>query len=131
MSGPYAFTRNPLYLGSFVVGIGAVVAGARPWFGLLFLAFFGVMYKGAMVRESERLANRFGAAYRRYHEAVPPFFPRATRYQPGAASRTGSNPASFSVARYLRNREYEALLGAAAAFGLLALKAAGWIRFGD
>lgn len=125
VSGPYAFTRNPLYLGSFVIGIGVVIAGARPWFGLLFLAFFGVVYRGAMLRESDRLADRFGAAYRRYNKSVPLFFPRGARYQPGPASGTGSRPTPFSVARYLRNREYEALLGAAAGFGLLALKAAG------
>ncbi len=130
VSGPYAFTRNPLYLGSFVIGIGAVIAGAVPWFGLLFVAFFAIMYRGAMVRENERLTERFGLNYRRYRDAVPMFLPRATRYDPPPESRPGPETGSFSVARYLRNREYEALLGAAAAFGLLSLKAAGWLRFG-
>ena len=130
VSGPYAFTRNPLYLGSFVIGIGAVIAGALPWFGLLFLAFFAIMYRGAMVRENERLTERFGATYRRYRDAVPMFLPRATRFDPPPESRPGPGTESFSAARYLRNREYEALLGAAAAFGLLSLKAAGWLRFG-
>ena len=130
VSGPYAFTRNPLYLGSFVIGIGAVIAGALPWFGLLFLAFFAIMYRGAMVRENARLTERFGATYRRYRDGVPMFLPRATRYDPPPESRPGPETGSFSMARYLRNREYEALLGAAAAFGLLSLKAAGWLRFG-
>ena len=130
VSGPYAFTRNPLYLGSFVIGIGAVIAGALPWFSLLFVAFFAIMYRGAMVRENERLTERFGATHRRYREAVPMFLPRATRYDPLPESRPVPGTGSFSVARYLRNREYEALLGAAAAFGLLSLKAAGWLRFG-
>lgn len=130
VSGPYAFTRHPLYVGSFVIGLGAVIAGARPWFGLLFLAFFGVMYRGAMVREDDRLGKRFGAAHRRYREAVPMFLPRGTRYGAHPEPQPGSAARSFSMARYFRNREYEALLGAAAAFGLLALKAAGWFRFG-
>ncbi len=130
VSGPYAFTRNPLYLGSFVIGTGAVLAGGRPWFGLLFLAFFAILYRGAMLHESERLEERFGDDYRRYRKAVPVFLPRGTRYEPGPAPGTGSRPASFSMERYIRNREYEALLGAAAAFALLALKAAGWLRFG-
>ena len=130
VSGPYAFTRNPLYLGSFVIGIGAVIAGGLPWFGLLFIAFFAIMYREAMVRESERLAERFGGAYRHYREAVPLFVPRVPRYDPPAEPEPGAGKRTFSVARYLRNREYEAVLGAAAAFGLLSLKAAGWLRFG-
>lgn len=130
VSGPYAFTRNPLYLGSFVIGIGAVIAGGRPWFGLLFLAFFALMYRGAMIREDERLTKRFGTDYHRYREAVPMFFPLGARYEPGGASGTESRARSFSLARYVRNREYEALLGAAAAFALLVLKAAGWLSFG-
>lgn len=130
VSGPYAFTRNPLYLGSFVIGIGAVIAGGRPWFGLLFLAFFALMYRGAMIRESDRLAKRFGIDYQRYREAVPMFFPRPAPYEPASASGTDPHARSFSLARYIRNREYEALLGAVAAFALLALKAPGWLRFG-
>ena len=130
VSGPYAFTRNPLYLGSFVTGIGAVIAGGRPWFALLFLAFFALMYRGAMIREDERLTKRFGTDYHRYRKAVPMFFPWPARYEPGSASGTESLARSFSPARYVRNREYEALLGAVAAFALLALKAAGWLSFG-
>lgn len=130
VSGPYAFTRNPLYLGSFVIGLGAVIAGARPWFGLLFLAFFAILYRGAMRRESTRLEERFGDPYRRYREAVPLFFPRGPRYDAHPEPHPGQAARAFSGARYFRNREYEALLGAAAAFGLLALKAAGWLPFG-
>lgn len=130
ISGPYAFTRNPLYLGSFVIGTGAVIAGGRPWFGLLFLAFFAILYRGAMYREGKRLEERFGDDYRRYREAVPLFFPRGTRYDPRPEPAPGRAARSFSAARYLRNREYESLLGAAAGFGLLALKAAGWPPFG-
>ncbi len=130
VSGPYAFTRNPLYLGSFVIGTGAVIAGGRPWFGLLFLAFFTILYRGAMHHEGKRLEERFGDDYRRYREAVPLFFPRGTRYHPHPEPAPGPPASSFSVARYLRNREYESPLGAAAGFGLLALKAAGWLPFG-
>lgn len=123
ISGPYAYTRNPLYLGSFVIGAGGVVAGGTLWFGLLFLAFFAWMYGKTMTRESRALADRFGAAYRHYRDAVPVLLPRPVRYRspPGLELRTRS----FSVRRYLHNREYEVLLGALAAFGLLALKAGG------
>ncbi|MDE2653017.1 MAG: isoprenylcysteine carboxylmethyltransferase family protein [Gemmatimonadota bacterium] len=126
VSGPYAFTRNPLYLGSFLIGAGAVIAGGRPWLGLLFLAYFAWVYGSTMVRETGELEERFGDGYRRYKESVPAFLPRLTRFRP-AAGQPMRGETGFSPARYLRNREYEALLGAAAGLGLLALKSAGWL----
>ncbi len=125
ISGPYAHTRNPLYLGSFVIGTGGVIAGGRPWFGLVFLAFFVWMYRSTMTRESHALARRFGAPYRHYRDSVPVLLPRLSRYLPPPVPELHTR--SFSVARYLRNREYEALLGALAALGLLWFKAAGWL----
>lgn len=127
VSGPYAFTRNPLYLGSFLIGVGAVIAGGRPWPGLVFLGYFVWVYGSTMARESTELQQRFGDPYRRYRESVPVFVPRLTPFRPAAGRPAGGT--GFSPARYLRNREYEALLGAAAGLGLLALKAAGWPGF--
>lgn len=123
VSGPYAFTRNPLYLGSFVIGAGAVVAGGRIWIGVAFLAFFALAYRETMAREVGRLAERFGDGYRRYRDAVPAFLPRLTPYRP--PPDTAPAPTRFSLARYNRNREWEAALGGVAAIGLLVLKAAG------
>lgn len=124
VSGPYAFTRNPLYLGSFVIGAGAVVAGGRPWIGAVFLAFYAWAYREAMTREKGALEARFGRGYRDYRRAVPAFLPRLTPYRrPGEARRGATR---FSVARYVDNREWEAALGAVAAMGFLALKAMGW-----
>ena len=123
VSGPYAFTRNPLYLGSFIIGVGAAVAGGRVWIGLVFLAFFIWAYRGPMVRESGRLQEHFGEAYRCYRDAVPAFLPRLTPYRPTVAPTPA--PTRFSLARYVRNREWEAALGGVAAMGLLVLKAAG------
>lgn len=128
VSGPYAHTRNPLYLGSLVIGTGGVVAGGTLWFGLPFLAFFAWMYTSTMTRESRALADRFGTAYRHYRDTVPAFLPRPARYRPPPGPDLRDR--SFSVRRYVRNREYEALLGALAAFGLLVLKAGGWIALG-
>lgn len=122
VSGPYAFTRNPLYLGSFVIGVGATVAGGRIWIGLVFLAFFIWTYRGTMAREDGRLEERFGEDYRRYRSSVPVFMPRLTPYRPPG---TTPAPMRFSLGRYVHNREWEAALGGAAAMVLLALKAAG------
>ncbi|MDE2751771.1 MAG: isoprenylcysteine carboxylmethyltransferase family protein [Gemmatimonadota bacterium] len=128
VSGPYACTRNPLYLGSFIIGAGGIIAGGTPWFGLLFLAFFAWMYGSTMKRESRALADRFGPAYLHYRDSVPVFVPRPGRYRPSPDHELPTR--TFSVRRYLRNREYEALLGALAAFGLLALKAGDWGALG-
>ena len=123
ISGPYAFTRNPLYLGSFLLGTGAAVAGGRPVVGVAFLGFFAVAYGSAMARESTALEARFPDGYRHYRDSVPGFFPALTRYRPPPGVGLEATP--FALTRYLRNREYEALLGAVGGMGLLVLKATG------
>lgn len=125
VSGPYAFTRNPLYLGSFVIGVGAAFAGGRTWIGAVFLAFFIWAYRGTMAREDDRLEERFGEWYRSYRHAVPTFLPRLTPYRP--PRETTVAPTRFSLARYMRNREWEAALGGVAGMGILLLKAGGYL----
>lgn len=118
-TGPYAHTRNPLYLGSFVLGVGVTVAGARWVFGVAFLVFFLVVYRATVLREAVELEARFGERYRNYAAQVPSVLPRIIAYHGG---RSESPPGGFLRARYMRNREWEAALGAVAAFGALALK---------
>ncbi len=125
VSGPYAFTRNPLYLGTLVIGLGGWLAAATLWPGLLFVAFFAWIYRAAIASEDESLTRRFGDRYRHYHDSVPALFPRIAppfRYRPPGPAPSGVR---FALDRYLRNREWEALLGALAAFALLALKRVG------
>lgn len=117
-TGPYAHTRNPLYLGTLLLGLGVTAAGGRwIWVGL-FVAFFWVVYGRTIRAEADKLQGLFGDAYAQYAQAVPLFVPRLTPYrEPG----TGC-PAGFSPARYRRNREYQALLGALAGFAFLAAR---------
>ncbi len=122
-TGPYAHTRNPLYLGSFMLGAGVTVAGGQWVFGVAFLAFFLLVYPATALREAATLEARFGESYRAYAAQVPTVLPRITRYR---AEGPDSPRGGFSRARYLRNREWEAALGAVAAFGLLALKLKLW-----
>lgn len=124
VSGPYAFSRNPLYLGSFVIGVGAVLAGGRFWIGAVFLAFYAWAYGEKMTRERGGLEARFGEDYRDYRQSVPALLPRLSPYRaPGGAGRGATR---FTMGRYLHNREWEAALGAVAAMGFLVLKAGGW-----
>jgi len=120
VSGPYAFTRNPLYLGSFILGLGFTVAAGR-WLllgGAFALLFLGI-YLPVMRVEAQTLVELFGDDYRRYARAVPLFFPRLTPYR-----AAGQKAIKFDSELYLRYREYRAALGLLIALGVLALKAA-------
>ena len=100
------------------------MAGGRLWIGAVFLAFYVWAYGEKMTRERGALEARFGEDYRDYRRSVPVFLPRLTPYRvPG---RPGRGATRFSLARYLHNREWEAAVGAVAAMGFLAFKAAGW-----
>ena len=123
VSGPYAHTRNPLYLGSFLLGLGfTVAAAAGPWHFLLFAGLFAALFLGiylpVMRVEAATLAELFGDQYREYAQKVPLLFPRLTPYRTaeGAAAK-------FDAGLYMRYREYRAALGLLLAWGVLALKA--------
>ena len=130
-TGPYAHTRNPLYLGSFMLGSGLTIAGGQWVLGLAFLAFFFLVYRATVRLEVAELEVRFGEQYRTYAAEVPAVLPRFTGYRGDSADRgephdrgepSDSASGGFSLGRYMRNREWEAVLGAIAAFGLLGLK---------
>lgn len=116
-SGPYAYTRNPLYLGSFIMGLGFTIASGRWWLGVLFVALFLGIYLPVMRVESATLAQLFGESFQEYARAVPVFWPRITPY------RTGQARTRFEQSLYLRYREYRAALGLMVAWGLLVFKA--------
>jgi protein-S-isoprenylcysteine O-methyltransferase Ste14 len=117
-SGPYAFTRNPLYLGSFLIGLGVSIAGGHWIWPALFVAFFATVYGRTMAREAERLVELFGDEYRAYATAVPGFVPRPLPYRGSA----GPQGVRFQWSQYRRHREWEASLGALAAFAFLLAK---------
>lgn len=104
VTGPYAFTRNPLYLGSSILALGAAVA-TRSWLSAaLLLLYFAVFYYAVMRREEFELQARHGANFDAYAHAVPLFFPRLV---PAALAGAGA----FSFAQYKKNREWKAALG--------------------
>lgn len=117
-SGPYAFTRNPLYLGSFLIGLGFTIAAGRWILALVFAVFFLGIYVPVMRVESAMLAKLFGESYERYKDQVPLFVPGFSRYRD--VEHSG---ARFDIALYRRYREYRAALGLVVAWALLALRA--------
>ena len=115
-SGPYAYTRNPLYLGSFLLGLGFTVAAARWELALVFVALFLGIYFPVMRVEASTLANLFGESYREYGREVPLFLPRLTSYRDQARGNR------FNAQLYLRYREYRAGLGLLIVWGVLVFK---------
>jgi hypothetical protein len=100
-SGPYAYTRNPLYLGTFITALGFAAAARSVGLAVLFTAVFLLVYLPAIELEEQHLIAIL-PAYAAYAARVPLIAPR------WSASR---GPERFSFAQYHRNREYEALIG--------------------
>lgn len=126
VSGPYAHTRNPLYLGSFVLGLGFTIAASDSpllflLLGGLFAALFLGIYLPVMRVEAETLLQLFGEEYEAYAEAVPLLLPRISPYRPAGASKMTA--AKFDPSLYMRYREYRAALGLLVAWGVLVVKA--------
>jgi protein-S-isoprenylcysteine O-methyltransferase Ste14 len=105
-SGIYAWTRNPLYLGSAILGAGIAAAGASGIAACLLVAYFAVVYPVVMRREEQELRGKYGTEFDEYARRVPLFFPRPPH---GASPRATQE--SFSWAAFARNREWQALAG--------------------
>ena len=109
-AGPYRFTRNPLYLGRFLILTGVIIMVNLPnylsWIGLVvgWGWFLGVYMRRKERVEPARLREEHGEAYDRYFEAVPALFPTFRPYQ-------DFTPADWSVERMMRNREYWMVIG--------------------
>jgi protein-S-isoprenylcysteine O-methyltransferase Ste14 len=111
VSGPYAFTRNPLYLGSVLLAAGFSVA-SHSWISTLLLAaYLSVFYPAVIRREQGELKLLYGAAFIEYAAQVPAFWPRLS---PGTVSVE-----RFSWPLYRQNREYEAAIGLLVAMAIL------------
>jgi protein-S-isoprenylcysteine O-methyltransferase Ste14 len=112
-SGPYAHTRNPLYLGSALMGAGFAVAGGSWMLALACLVLFAAIYWPVIRREEEYLRREFGEVYDSYAQRVPLLLPRFRH--PAGGER-------FQWKQYRKNHEYEAFLGYLAFMIFLAFK---------
>jgi len=84
VSGPFAYVRNPLYVGNIIlyVGIGIVSNALMPWLVIAALFYFSLQYVLIVMLEEEFLVAHFAGAYSAYAKAVPRFIPRVTAYVP-------------------------------------------------
>ncbi|MES2390874.1 MAG: methyltransferase [Acidobacteriota bacterium] len=121
-TGPYAHTRNPLYLGSILIAAGfAVAAGAissaRWWLAVLLVAMFLFIYIPTILSEESFLRSEF-ASFDDYARKVPRLGWRFT----AAKFEGDSGGGRFDAQRYRHHREYNALIGAAAIYAALILR---------
>lgn len=100
-SGPYAYTRNPLYLGTLIIATGMAIACRSLGLALLFAAVFLLVYVPVIMLEQQHLRNLF-PEYAAYASKVSLLFP-------GRKGSSGSERFRWSL--YRRNREYQAALG--------------------
>jgi protein-S-isoprenylcysteine O-methyltransferase Ste14 len=114
-SGPYAYTRNPLYLGSLLVAIGFAVAARSWWVAAGLVAMFFAIYIPVIRSEEAFLRERF-PEFQEYANEVPRMIPRMTPAFRNEAS------AEFTMDLYLKHREYNALLGSLALVAALITK---------
>lgn len=115
MTGPYACTRNPLYLGNAILAVGFAVATASLWVAVLLACYFALFYSAVMRQEEQELRQRYGEQFDTYAARVPRFWPRLRL--------TECTKGRFSWQNYLRNREYKTAVGFAIALYLL------WLRY--
>jgi protein-S-isoprenylcysteine O-methyltransferase Ste14 len=104
-SGPYRWTRHPLYVGSGILALGVVIASRSVIVAILVAIYIGATYTAAVRSEEAFLERTFGDTYAQYRQSASAPMDRR-----------------FSLERAWRNREYRALAGLAGGFGLLALK---------
>jgi len=112
-TGPYAYTRNPLYLGSLIIAAGFAIAARSWWIVALMLLIFVLIYAPVVAGEERYLRKTF-PEYIDYARQVPRILPRLTPYR--------SQRADYSPARYWKHREYQAPLGCLAMLAILIAK---------
>jgi len=121
VSGPYAFTRNPLYLGSLIMCLGVCVGAGIWWVGAVFVLLFLSIYLPVMRVEAEDLKQIFPETFPEYEANVPLLFPRLS---PWKRSDMG-----FDSSLYMKYREYRAAVGLVLVWSFLALKMFGALDF--
>jgi protein-S-isoprenylcysteine O-methyltransferase Ste14 len=119
-TGPYAYTRNPLYLGSLLMGIGFALAARSWWVGVLLVAMFFAIYI-PVIRDEEVFLRQKFSEFEEYAQRVPRMFPRLVP-RSRATDASHENNGRFSLDLYRKHREYNALLGALAMTGALIAK---------
>jgi len=97
--GPYSLTRNPLYFGNFILGLGIAVAGNNIYSYTIFFGFYLAFFPFLMVLEHQRLKRRFGKEYEDWSKNSHTFIPKIKRIK----------ERDFNISYYMKNKEYRVL----------------------
>jgi protein-S-isoprenylcysteine O-methyltransferase Ste14 len=120
-TGPYAYTRNPLYLGSMLLAFGFAAASRRWEVVVVLAALFALIYIPTIRSEEEYLRAHF-PGFDAYARAVPRLVPLRLARLSRAKAKSQASRGAFAPALYRKHREYNALMGAAAIYAALALR---------
>jgi len=120
VGGPYAYVRNPLYLGSFISTVGFLVILGDLWLGLILLAIALVIYVPTVKQEENYLRRMHGEAFYSYSQEVPALVPRP---KPAAVEADGVRRSRFEWRRVWLNKEHKTWVGLVVLFGLLVARA--------
>jgi protein-S-isoprenylcysteine O-methyltransferase Ste14 len=109
VAGPYAYTRNPLYIGNIMMycGVGVMANALSPWLVLVALVYFAIQYSMIVSLEEEFLEKEFGDVYLQFKKDVPRFFPRLA---PNRHPAQDHQKADWSEAFRSERRTFQAIL---------------------
>lgn len=131
VGGPYAYVRNPLYLGTYLMAVGTAAAIQNwPLLAVVSVAF-AVVYHFIILDEEEKLKQIFGEPYLKYCSAVPRFFARPWPASASVLDQVNPEPAhrkyDWDIA--MKNKAYEAYASFFGLMGFVTLVAYLWKRF--
>jgi protein-S-isoprenylcysteine O-methyltransferase Ste14 len=107
ISGPYSYTRNPLYLGSLIIGVGFAIAARSIWILIgLFVLLFAIYWP--LIRAEERYLRAHFPGYDEYAMHTPRLIPRLHVWRSSSLETRNA----FSADLYRKHREYRAVIGA-------------------
>ncbi len=140
VGGPYAFVRNPLYLGTYLMALGTALAIENFWLLGVATVLFAVIYHFIILDEENKLHRIFGAPYARYIQLSARFFPRplplfwplAWRAHQQALLEVNPEPTHHRFSRELaaKNKAFEAYVSFFGLIGFVAIVAMGWRHLG-
>jgi protein-S-isoprenylcysteine O-methyltransferase Ste14 len=116
--GPYSLTRNPLYFGNFILGLGVAVAGNNLYSYVIFFAYYILFFPFLMILEHGRLKKQFGDRYISWADRSHSFFPKFKRVK----------ERDFNISYYMKNKEYRVLYFSLFIIAILILKVLKIIR---
>jgi protein-S-isoprenylcysteine O-methyltransferase Ste14 len=134
VGGPYAWIRNPLYFGTYLMAVGTAWAIEAWWLLGIVTVLFAVIYHYIILDEETKLHRIFGESYAHYQSLVPRFFPRpwpASHAKLAAQVNPEPTHHHYDWPLSMKNKSYEAYASFAGLIGFVALVAFAWQKFGS